>query len=103
MGKKLGGSQSRFLVQKCAETNVHASAISEFFRGLYPGPPFETRRGMGRGWEGEVECLTTFLPVLPPLNKLPEELPSQTQAIKYSYKAFSNVNEFYSFIAQAAQ
>jgi hypothetical protein len=31
MGKKLGGSESRFLPQKCAKTRLHASAISKIF------------------------------------------------------------------------
>jgi hypothetical protein len=40
-------------LKKCAKTNLHASAISEFFPGLYPGPPLKRGRdGAGLG-EGE--------------------------------------------------
>jgi hypothetical protein len=62
MGKKLGGSESRFLPQKCARTRLHASAISKFFQGYISDPVKMGKGGMGwglgkgkerRGKEGE--------------------------------------------------
>jgi hypothetical protein len=45
MDKKLGGSESYFLPQKCSKTRLHASAISKNFLGLYPRSLLKWGRG----------------------------------------------------------
>jgi hypothetical protein len=73
--KTLGGSQSPFLPQKCAKTHLHAFAISKIFPGFIRRTPVKMAEGgmgrevgmKGKGWEGEVACLTTYRSVVPPL------------------------------------
>jgi hypothetical protein len=45
---EIGGSESRYLLQKCAKSRLHASVISKIFPGLYPRTPAI----MGMGWDG---------------------------------------------------
>jgi hypothetical protein len=85
-GKKLGGSESCFLPQKCAKTRLHASAISKRFSTLIFWTPVKMEKGWdgtgfgegkerkgdgekgeGRKGMGGGSCLMTFRSVVPPL------------------------------------